>query len=132
MRFPFPRFPAEFEIPDEWWNEAGMLGFTPSAPAYRSTAEAARTVPLVDIEPPFRCPTVPKDFRGFDRRRMIDVLAGIAVDQALPPVPLLILPKRDNLGSPFAFALINGVHRFYASIAAGFEELPATTRACFL
>jgi hypothetical protein len=27
MRFPLPLFPAEFEIPDEWWAEAGMVGF---------------------------------------------------------------------------------------------------------
>ena len=27
MRFPFPRFPADFELPDEWWSEAGMPGF---------------------------------------------------------------------------------------------------------
>ena len=50
MRFPFPRLPGEFEIPDEWLTEAGMTGFTPSASAYPSTDPAARAIPLRDIE----------------------------------------------------------------------------------
>ena len=55
MRFAFPLLPAEFEIPDDWWIEAGMSNFTPDTLTYRSTAEATHTVALRDIEPPFRC-----------------------------------------------------------------------------
>ena len=51
MRYPVPNYPCEFEIPDAWLNEAGMDGFTRSAPAYRSTT-AAVPVPLREIEPP--------------------------------------------------------------------------------
>ena len=77
MRFSFPRFPAEFEIPDEWWSKSGMDGFTPSNRGYRSTATAT-LVPLRDIEPPFRSLECPLDFCGFDRERLISVLKGIA------------------------------------------------------
>ena len=80
MRFPFPCFPAEFELPDDWLAEAGFVGFKPRAEAFRSTETATHAIPLRDIEPPFRYPEHPKDFRGFDRARMIKILAGI-VDQ---------------------------------------------------
>ncbi len=133
MRFALPMFPVEFEIPDAWWTEAGMSGFTRSGPAYRSTADATHTIPLRDIEPPFQVPEVPKGFRGFDRQRMIDVLAGIAADKAVPPVSLLILPALADISkAPFPYRVLDGVHRFYASVEAGFEQLPASTRECFL
>lgn len=32
MRFPYPLLPAEFEIPDEWWTEAGMTAFMLAGP----------------------------------------------------------------------------------------------------
>src|SRR6266403_135215 len=53
MRYPMPNYPCEFEIPDAWLEEAGMDGFTRTAPAYRSTA-AAVPVSLREIEPPPR------------------------------------------------------------------------------
>ena len=56
MRFAYPNLPAEFEIPDDWWTEAGMTGFAPSARSYLSTDAMARAIPLRDIEPPFRFP----------------------------------------------------------------------------
>lgn len=131
MRFAYPLLPAEFEIPDDWWIEAGMSNFTPDGPTYRSTGDATRTVALRDIEPPFRWPEVQKDFRGFDRKRMINILSGISVGAALPPVPLLILPRLSDISkAPFSHRVLNGVHRFYASVAAGFVALPATPREC--
>jgi hypothetical protein len=84
MRFLFPLLPAEFEIPDDWWAAAGMHGFTASGAAFRSTA-GAELVPLHEIEPPFRFPEYPKDWRGFDRQRMIDVLTAIAGGVPLRP-----------------------------------------------
>jgi hypothetical protein len=66
MRFSMPHLPGEFEIPDEWLTEAGIVGFQPTDRAYRSTAGAV-LVPLTEIEPVARFVTHPKDFRGFDR-----------------------------------------------------------------
>jgi hypothetical protein len=71
MRYPMPNYPCEFEIPDDWLTEAGIEGFTRTAPAYRSTP-AAVAVPLREIEPPYRVPE--KDWRGFDRGRLVSVL----------------------------------------------------------
>jgi hypothetical protein len=129
MRFPLPLFPAEFEIPDAWWSEAGMSAFTPAGAAYRSTVAATHSIPLRDIEPPFRLPEVPKYFRGFDRKRMIHILARIAADDEIDPVDVLILPPLPDISRPpFRFRVLHGVHRFYASIAAGFECEQAVPR----
>ena len=66
MRFPFfPYLPAEIDIPDEWWTEAGMTGFARTTRAFRSTADAL-LLPLIQVEPPPRVSTVQKDWRGFD------------------------------------------------------------------
>lgn len=131
MRFPLPLLPAEFEIPDEWWAEAGMSRFTPAATAYRSKAGATH-IPLRDIEPPVRQPDVTRDFRGFDRSRMISVLAGIAANEEIAPVPVLILPRLPDIShAPFRFRALDGLHRYYASVAAGFEHLPSAPRECF-
>ena len=66
MRYAMPNFPCDFEIPDDWLNDAGAAGFNPTTRAYRSSSNSV-LVPLVDIEPPYRVSTVVKDWRGFDR-----------------------------------------------------------------
>jgi hypothetical protein len=124
MRFPFPLLPAEFEIPDEWWIEAGMPGFTPSSSAYRSTAGTTHTIRLRDIEPPFRFPERPLDWHGFDRTRLVRVLNWIATGAEIEPVPVVELPAADFPPAPFRYRVRDGLHRFYASVAAGFECLP--------
>jgi len=118
-----PNYPCEFELPDSWLAEAGMANFTSKAPAYRSTVDAV-LVPLADVEPPYRRVTHPKDWRGFDRVRMVSILKGIFAGAAIEPVPLLELPTSELSLRPYRYRVLNGVHHFYASIAAGFESLP--------
>jgi hypothetical protein len=125
MRFSFPRFPAEFEIPDPWWIEAGMPGFTRRGSAYRSSA--TDVLVLDDIEPPFR--TKRLDAHGFVHDRLVSILKGFVADAELPPVDLLVLPPLGDISAaPFKYRVLAGVHRFYASIAVGFEFVPVTTR----
>ena len=80
MRFDFPLLPAEFEIFDEWWVAAGMVGFEPLEPTYCSSGAEA-FIPLREIQPPFRSPEQPRDWHGFERVRLITVLRGIAARQ---------------------------------------------------
>ena len=115
MHYPMPNYPCEFEIPDAWLNEAGMDGFTRSAPAYRSTT-AAVPVPLREIEPPYRTPE--KDWAASTRARLISVLKGIVTGAEMEPVPLLKLPPGDFPAARYRYRVRNGFHRFYASIAA--------------
>ena len=124
MRFPMPNHPCDFEIPDDWLKEAGMNGFTPVFRTYHSTAEVV-PVRLVEIEPPYRVPACVKDSRGFDRERLVFVLQGIAIGTQIPPVSLQELPLAEfPCFRPYRYRVCDGFHRFYASIAAGFEWLP--------
>jgi hypothetical protein len=125
MRFRPPVLPAEFEIPDAWWAEAGMVGFAPKDRAYRSTAAASR-IPLRNIEPPIRFPEQPHDWRGFERHLLVKVLSGIAANAEIEPVPVYELQPVPLL--PIRYQVIDGYHRYYASVAAGFECLPVLIR----
>jgi hypothetical protein len=125
MRFPLPVLPLEFEIPDVWWAEAGMTDFAPKHRAYRSTADAS-LIPLRNIEPPVRFPERPHHWRGFERHRLVKVLADIAANAVIEPVPVYELQRVPLL--PIRYLVIDGYHRYYASIAAGFECLPVLIR----
>ena len=76
-----------------------MTNFTPTTTAYRSTAAAA-LVPLATIEPPYRRITWEKDWRGFDRARLISVLKGFIDGDEIEPVPLFTLPVTDFPPTP--------------------------------
>ncbi len=131
MRFPMPNFPCEFETLDDWLAESGMDAFTPTATAYRSTADAV-LVPILEIEPPYRAKTCLNDWLGFDRTRMIRVMNGIATGAEIEAIPLVPLPELDSrlVTTPFryhryCYRPCDGFQRFYASAAAGFENVPA-------
>ena len=126
MRSPMPNYPCEFEIPDEWWIAAGMADFSPNLPGYRSVA-GAKLVPLREIEPPHLDRTSPRDWCGFDRVRMLRILGGLKAGAEIRPVPLVEIPVDDvPLARNYAFRALDGYHRFYASVAAGFQFLPAS------
>jgi hypothetical protein len=128
LRFSMPNFPCELELPDEWLTEAGLNGFMPTTLAYHSTSDAV-LVPLREIEPPFRTPECSKDWRGFDRRRLLAALKGIVAKTEIEPVPLVKLSPRSQLvPAPYGYRVRDGFHRFYASVIAGFECLPATVK----
>ena len=105
MRFAMPNYPCEFEVPDEWWAEAGMVGFAPSNSAYRSPT-AAILVPLQTILPPPRFPTTPKDWHGFERTRLVSLLKGTGAE--IEPVPLPELPQRDVWRMPYLYWVRDG------------------------
>jgi hypothetical protein len=50
--------------------------------------------------------------------RVLKILRGFVNDDPIPPVWVV----RDQAGT---YALRNGAHRFYCSIAAGFTQIPA-------
>lgn len=124
MRYPIFNYPCDFEIRDEWLAESGMNGFSPTARAYLSDRKAP-CIPLHDIEPPFRSPGVKKDWCGFDRARMVCILKGFVAGDRIPPVSLRTLPETLDSPSPYRFRVHDGYHRFYASLAAGFDLLPS-------
>jgi hypothetical protein len=131
MHFQLPNFPCGFEIPDEWLQEAGLRDFVAVTSSFRSTADAT-LVRIGEIEPPLRRRTTTNDYCGFDRRRMVSVLRGIVASAEIEAVPLVQVPELDDrlVGTPkryrtYGYRALDGFHRFYASVAAGFELLPA-------
>jgi hypothetical protein len=127
MRYPMPNFPCEFEIPDDCLDEAGIAGFACRGSAYRAKPGVA-LVPSREIEPPYRKPAIAKDWRGFDRARMISILKGFVPGTEIEPVSLRELPVPTFvLPGPYGYQVREDFHRFYASILAGFERVPALT-----
>src|SRR5690349_15727760 len=103
MKFQFPDATG-FEVPDEWWRDAGMTNFVPRRRCYAHTptdekwAEVqAMIVPLTAIRPVIRTTTL--DFGGFERDRLVDVLKAFTSDIPIPPIR-----ARATLGDQYAFA----------------------------
>jgi hypothetical protein len=115
---------SAFEIPDAWWAEAGMPDFVCKRDAYRaapSELHPGHPITLVAsqaIAPLHR--SVPLDFGGFDRARMVRILHGFVADDAIEPIKL----RLDTQGV-YTHRLYDGLHRFHAAVAAGFSHVPA-------
>lgn len=111
---------GDFEIPDDWWIEAGMLDFQPRSQTYAVQPNVEQLhvlMPKQEIEPPSRARVL--DFGGFQRDRMVAVLKGFAASMSLPAI---VLHEQVEPGRPYR--VYDGYHRFYASIAAGFPAVP--------
>jgi hypothetical protein len=119
-RFQLPHG-LEFELPADWWTEAGMAGFQPNAAAYRAADELReiKRVPLKEIAPQNMGGRQHLDFGGFDRKRMVSILRAIAQGYPLPPIEIVERPEGQ-----YRYKLCNGTHRFYGSAAAGFPMIP--------
>ena len=96
MRYLMPNFPCGFEIPDDWIAESGIGNFSPRATAYRSSADV-RLIPLMEVAPLLRSKSVPKDWRGLEQKRFVDLLKGFVADDFIPPVPVVQLPDSNHL-----------------------------------
>lgn len=114
-----------FEIPDAWWAAAGMAAFQRKAETYlvgphtASTDQPVSLVALADIVPFQRALGVEKDFGGFDRDRMVNILRGFVEGAKIPPVFV-----RPGGRDPYRYSLYDGFHRFHAAVAAGYNLLP--------
>jgi hypothetical protein len=129
MWFAMPMYPCEFELLDDWLAEAGWLDgagrriFHPADPAYCSTTDAT-LIDLALVETMGRNIGVEKDFRGFDRVRMVKILRGLVSGDVIEAPEAIELPDRDFCRGPFRYRICNGVHRYFASIAAGYGQIP--------
>lgn len=107
------------------WNEK----FAPLARAYAvdSRAVGDRSIFEVSIEDVREV----KRHRGVGvfndseeasaRERVVSILRGFMAGAKIPPVEVVCEPP----GSRYRYKLVNGTHRFYCSLAAGFSHVPA-------
>jgi hypothetical protein len=116
---------GDFAIPDEWWHAAGMIAFKPTSPSYsikpydRWPQWPTTLIPPAQLVPPRRDKGHEFDCGGFQRNRMIGVLREIALG-----LPMCAIEVWEPMLSSPLFQLRHGFHRYYASIAAGFDKLP--------
>lgn len=129
MRFAMPHYPCEFVIPDDWLEGLPLRAALPGR-GYQP-AGTATLVPLADIQPPRRNHTAPLDWQGMARDRFVRVLERMVVGDELDPVPLLPVTPMDGCQQLYPFVVYDGLHRFYASIVAGFDHLTADIRRPF-
>jgi hypothetical protein len=109
-----------FEIPDEWWECADMHGFSTGGSRFYPCLPSSQNVQIValsEIEPPTRNSAIPP----FKKYKLIPVLFGFqSPESPLPPVEVLLKDPPNQ----FRFTVHNGYHRYYASIAVGYQYLP--------
>ena len=118
------------DLDDAWWEEAGMLGFSSSASAYRvdPNAFAGREINEVFIHDIGQVGEQRQTIGIFRdcidtgrtaRERVLYILSGFRSGAALPPVEI----ARDQHGC-HPYRLTHGTHRLYCSLAAGFLKIP--------
>jgi hypothetical protein len=110
-----------FEIPSAWWTEAAMDHFDRGRDkSYRGRPHLnSQLVLIADID----LPSLSHRRRShgpLDRDRMVTVLWSIAEREEICPVTI----TKTGIGD-YRYRLYAGVHRFHASVAAGFSHIPA-------
>ena len=103
-----------FEIPDEWLRQFDLAAPVRLTEHFIS-GPSATILDIDSIRSPVRNPGV----RWFDEGRMLDILKGIATSHPLPPIELV-----ETRGERLPYRVHDGLHRYYASIAVGFRQVP--------
>lgn len=118
------------KLSDDWWIEAGMVGFVPSSKAYRvklcdSETRRVLEVRLDEVGPVRRNPGVSlfnDNGEGCSaRERVVKILCGFRLSEPIPPVEVVL----GGTEYGHRFKLVHGVHRFYCSLVAGYSHVPA-------
>ena len=105
---------VEFEIPDTWLVCSGLTGASLAGDHFvLDDAEAVLDIRLVSS--PVRKPGV----QWFHQDRMLPILTAFVSNQSLPPVDVDQPPQ-----GPLPYRVRDGLHRYYASVAAGFRRIP--------
>ena len=123
-KFIVPGSSIEFEIPDDWWQLCDLENFSPPTTFYLYSQRdvGVQTVPIAEVRPPERN----ADVAGFHKNRLAPILLAFTSDRcALPAVPVRELADSN----PYRYEVIDGYHRYYASIAAGYTRLPVLIRS---
>jgi hypothetical protein len=122
-KFIVPDSTIEFEIPDDWWQFCDMENFRPATTfyLYSQRDSGVQTVPIGEVKPPERNAGVV----GLYKNRLAPILLAFTSDRcAVPAVPVRELAD----GDPYRYEVLDGYHRYYASVAAGYRRLPVLIR----
>jgi len=124
MLFQTPCAALSFEIPNEWWQFAEMQSLRRGSPFYPYKVidhQSVQVVPATLVEPPQRAEGVPP----FKKYKLLPVFFAFQSPECeLPAIEVIEL----NEGR-YRYRVRNGYHRYYASVAVGFSELPVLVTA---
>jgi hypothetical protein len=98
-------------------DDAGFAGPPGVSYAYDDTDPSVQLVALSDIEPPQRRDGV----RYFVPDRANAVICGMINGDQMPPIGV---KAPASSGGEFRYALYDGLHRYYLSMAAGYSHIP--------
>jgi hypothetical protein len=112
VKFEVPQKNLIFDIPDDWWESAGMVGYATKLSHY-STDPKYEIVVIEDIEPPVR------DIGLRNEETVIKMLRGMRNNEEFPPIEV---NKEKNPSGKYI--VYDGYHRFYLSIAMGYTKIP--------
>jgi hypothetical protein len=117
MEFSVSGSDVRFTIPDDWWTFCDLpIQLASEFYPYTRNCKEARAVPLLEIEPPRRDGGVPP----FRKYKLVPVLLGFTSPVcAIPPVRV-----EEISDSRYRYRVLNGYHRYFASIAVGYSKLP--------
>lgn len=122
-KFIVPGSNIEFEITDDWWQFCDIENSPPPTAFYLYSQRdvGVQTVPITEVRPPERSAGVV----GFHKNRLAPILLAFTSDRcAVPAIPVRELADSD----PYRYEVLDGYHRYYASIAAGYTRLPVLIR----
>lgn len=125
MKKLIPGTDIEFEIPQDWWLLCDMNTWNVEDYKYYPHNGSLRETKFADIahiEPPTRN----NGIALFTKYKLVPILlAFTSPDCALPPVEV-----RAYSSGPYKYTVVDGYHRYYASLAVGYPMLPVVvTRA---
>jgi len=122
-----------YDLPDEWWAEAGMERFSPAADSCKAGPSEFPDLPVFsvavsDVQPLQRpgshgvfTDAGPGRREGTARERVLRILRWFQEGTPVEPICVATLPE----GASHKFELVHGAHRFYCSAAARFSHVPA-------
>lgn len=115
----------DVELPDDWWAEAGMVGFEPISKSYfveHGSHETIQEVAIEDVGPVLRNPVFRdgSDGEGTARERVVRILRDFRLGRHTYPVQVV----EGKSEYRYRYKLTHGAHRFYCSLAAGFTHVP--------
>lgn len=103
-----------------------MSGFVRKSLCYEVSSNACyMVVPASEVAPQRRNPGLDEFSNdGFNEERMVSILHAFRSGTPLPPIE--VTEVNNDPGGYFRYKVYHGVHRYCASIAAGFSDLPVT------
>jgi hypothetical protein len=126
MKFCVPSSSKVFTIPDDWWQFCDCPSFRRKTDFYMYPPQVdsdVTVVPIDDVQPPER----DAGTEQFKKGRLVSVLFGLQSQNGMvPPVEVDEVPAQ--CAGRYKYRVRNGFHRFYASVALGFPQLPVTTK----